>query len=197
MKAIATICICAPCLASAGVYNIDYGRPTEQRFGVGFAFNVQNEVGGLTGLDFRLSISHAHSSDLWIIFGVSRTIAGGVGTGANFQDTIISTRPIGPVIGSDNSDSPFLGPEWGGIRYRTQGDFSQLMGIDPNQHFFVAIFDLGTDETGFVYKNGDAAPWGTAIGTQLIIHTSVPEPSTWAALGPGLFAFLRSRRTKQ
>lgn len=171
-----------PCVSSAGVYNIDQARDTVQRGSVSFAFDVRGEVGVVTGIEIRVSIAHERTRDLQVSL-VSEVLAEEVGSGAHFQDTMLSMEASGPIIGSSGTDNPFRSSEWGGISYRPMGNLFPYYGIDPNQFWFISVADVGSDATGRVLKQGDAAPWGTAIGTQLILHTTVPEPSTLVAVG--------------
>lgn len=194
MRRLAVLFAVAPCLAGAGVYNIDAGRATEQRGAVTFGFEVSGELGTLTGIEVRISISHAHTSDLGVTLR-NQSLILEQGEGANFQDTYLTASLSNPLVGAAGTENPFASSEWGGRSYRALGNLDTWNGTDPNQFYWITVFDSGSDDTGYVYKNGDAAPWGTAIGTQLIIHTSVPEPGTWAALGLGAFWLARARRS--
>lgn len=180
--------------AHAGVYHIREGRLTAQRETIAFEFDARAEQGIITGIEVRLSISHNRTSDLYIgLGGDDGRLFDRMGTGANFQDTLVSSRSNGPILGSAGTDSPYAGPEWGGQSYRSVTGFSSFLGQTASRFFTLMLADVGTDDTGYVYKAGQATPWGTAFGTQLIVHTTVPEPGTWAVLGLGALLFVRRR----
>ena len=72
--------------------------------------------------------------------------------------------------------------------YRPLYALSAFDGQNPNGVWTLSVLEHGYDAAGTLYKAGDAAPWGAAIGTQLIL---TPEPATLALLALGGLALIR------
>ncbi len=171
------------------VFDLPFGANTTA-IGQSLVFTVRGVTGPIADIDVRLSISHPDTRELAVYFG-GRSLGEHIGSGANFQDTYYDMDAFGPRIGEEGAnESPFAAPEWGGRRYRPQMDWSDYEQFDPNQEWFVVVFDRG--ERGRVNARGDQTPWGTAIGTQLII-TTVPEPMGALSVLMGLAALIRRR----
>ena len=171
------------------VFDLPFGANTTA-IGQSLVFTVQGVTGAIADIDVRLSITHPDTRQLAVYFG-GRSLGEHIGSGANFQDTYYDMDATGPRIGEAGAnESPFSAPEWGGRRYRPQMDWSDYEQFDPNQEWFVVVFDQG--ERGRVNARGDQTPWGTAIGTQLII-TTVPEPMSVLNMLMGVAILMRRR----
>jgi len=164
-----------------------------------FFFDVAGVTGTIGDINARTSIAHTFDSDLTAILkspsGTAVTLFDIVGgNGVNFQDTVLDdSAPTYIRYG----DAPFIGS------YKPHDDFhgdsmSDFNGQNPNGQWRLEITDHISGDSGTLYKAGEIAPWGAAIGTQLEI-TAVPEPEAYAlAAGIGLlgFALVRHRIRK-
>ena len=140
-----------------------------------FLFDVAGVTGIIGDINARTSIAHTFDSDLTAVLispsGTSVTLFDIIGgNGENFQDTVLDdSAPTYIRYG----DAPFIGS------YKPHDDFhgdslSDFNGQNPNGQWRLDITDHISGDSGILYKAGETAPWGTAIGTQLEI-TAVPE----------------------
>jgi subtilisin-like proprotein convertase family protein len=186
-----------PAGAQAAVWNVDSGGAITDGGTSLFYFTVSDHL-TISDVNVRFSSAHEYAADL----KVSLTSPQGTtlllfqdcgGSGANFQDTLLDddamaseTLPV-PRIGTDYNVAPFAGV------YRLETN--NLSAFDGQQAYGVwtlTVEDVAEEYAGTVLRAGDAAPWGTAVGTQLII---VPEPATVGVLAAaGLLLALRRRR---
>jgi hypothetical protein len=155
-----------------------------------FTFTVSN-LTSVSDVDLRISIQHTAVVDLTVQLRspagtqitLFRDALNGNGVGLNFQDTYLDDDAGTGRIGTTGFDvAPFAGPEYpGGRRYlpqNAQNSLSAFDGQDPRGVWTLLVIDEFFQDTGVLLKAGDAAPWGTAIGTQLILTESAPPALT-------------------
>jgi hypothetical protein len=85
----------------------------------------------------------------------------------DFQDVILDDSASKSIQTADNPDldqAYFVGDS-----YTPFQPLSGFNGEDPNGIWTLEIIDDAFIDQGFIYASGDLAPWGTAIGTQLIV----------------------------
>jgi len=183
--------------ASAGIWNVDAGGGIPigapgYSSGVGlFFFTVSGELPVITDVNVRFSARHTHDSDLDVyllppgqaMYVELFTDVGG--SQDNFQETILDDQAATPIT---SGAAPFQGT------YIPEGSLASLNGKNPNGVWALVVADDSDGDSGYLFRDGDAAPWGESIGTQLILM-SVPEPAGLLALATGLVALgaLRKR----
>ncbi|MGB3493263.1 MAG: filamentous hemagglutinin N-terminal domain-containing protein [Elainellaceae cyanobacterium] len=145
-----------------------------------FTFTVPNLDGVITDVDVRFSAEHTFTSDL-IVFVVSPTRATNLfdfvgNDGENFQDTLLSDQALTNIV---TGAAPFAG------EFSPEGNLSAFNGQSAAGTWLLEVIETFLPEDdGFLFKAGDSAPWGTALGTQLLLTTAeVSSPGT--ALPPG------------
>lgn len=193
------ICLCAPSFAPAATFDVDRGGGISFLSSRQFLVPVSGLSGTVQDLDIRVSLAtpviYGTSIELWSP-GFTHSVIwdAPLGTGANFQDTYLDDEADGLRLGQPGSDAaPFASPEWGGRRYRPPTDLSTFDGISPNGIWSVIIYQFSGNEDAFLFKNGDSAPWGQAIGTQLIFNT-VPEPAGLFTAAFAVLALVKKRK---
>lgn len=173
-----------------------------------FTFTVSGLDTSVVDLNFRLSVLHSAVGDLDVYLsspsGVTMaltnvSVLSQGSTGNNFQDTYFDEEGGVARIGSPGfATAPFAGPEYvGGVRYKTQfanDTLAKFNGINPNGTWTLRIDEFDPFDDGFLLWAGadslaldnlissglaDGTGWNnSAIGTQLIITTAIPEPSS-------------------
>jgi filamentous hemagglutinin family protein len=142
-------------VAAGGDIDPDYG---------GFYTFTSNVTGLITDVKVRLSASNITSNStfqLYSPFGASATLINTGSNPVNFQDTLFSNQANASAI--DNGASPYQGT------FQPVESLTIFNNTNPQGTWVLpAIRATG----GTLYKAGDSAPWGTAIGTQLIITAS-------------------------
>ncbi|HMS54962.1 MAG TPA: PEP-CTERM sorting domain-containing protein [Fimbriimonadaceae bacterium] len=188
--------------ANAQVFNVLEGGSVGPLFAAQFFFEVSGVTGPIADIDVRLAMSCEDVTGVSFDLFAPNGLAGlnwnaPLGTGAHFQDTYLDDEVAGSRLGQPGSDiAPFAGPEWGGRRYRPPTDLNVFDGTNPNGVWLLIAYNFSSITTeAWLHKSGEAAPWGQAIGTQLII-TPVPEPSCLLALGSGLLCALLKRQRR-
>nr|WP_293106784.1 filamentous hemagglutinin N-terminal domain-containing protein [Okeania sp. SIO2F4] len=158
-------------------FNVDVDEggaiPTEGTTGdATFTFTVDGDLGTVEDLDVRFSAAHTWNSDLEVYLtspeGQEVTLFAGVGgDGDNFQDTVLNDDASASI---SSGNAPFNGT------YRPQGNLADFNGENPNGTWTLTVKDTyPTADDGTLYRAGDAAPWGTAVGTQLLLRTPVVQ----------------------
>lgn len=140
-----------------------------------FTFTVPEAITAIADLDVRFSAKHTYVGDLNISLTSPRRPGQPVrlfsqfgGTSENFQDTIFdSDAPIPVALGT----APYLG------RYAPVEDLGVLDGTDPTGTWTLTVDDVLAVDVGQLFKAGEAAPWGTAVGTQLLITSEAAAGS--------------------
>jgi subtilisin-like proprotein convertase family protein len=155
-----------------------------------FTFTVSN-LTSVSDVDLRISIQHTAVVDLTVKLRSAagteitlfRDALNGNGIGQNFQDTYLDDDAGTGRIGTTGFDvAPFAGPEYsGGRRYlpkTAQDSLASFDGQNPNGTWTLLVVDEIPADTGFLFKAGDTAPWGSALGAQLIITEAEPPTLT-------------------
>lgn len=181
-------------LSNFNLIDVNQGGPIvdADAFGSGvsqFFFTVAQPGERIVDLDLRFSAAHSWTSDLDVVLespqGSRVLLFGGFGgDGDNFQDTLLdNTAPtrlnngIAPFVGSF-SLNPSIAP------------LSTFNGESALGTWILTVIDTVESDSGTLFRVGDIAPWGTAIGTQLLLHTQnttttslvpVPPPIPTAA----------------
>jgi hypothetical protein len=158
--------------------NIDNGGLITDFNTTEFSFTVSGIGEKIEDLDVRFSAKHSWNQDLDVTLvspqGKILELFSDIGGQAkNFQDTLLNDEA---AINIANANAPFNGifqPE--GIN-----KLSIFDGDNPNGKWILRVVDDEKLITGTLYKSGDNADWGTAIGTQLIFTTlnnTLPLPA--------------------
>lgn len=162
-----------PSVASV-VLNVDAGGPIPPVGTEGtadFTFTVADGVGPIRDLDVRFSAQHTFDSDLGAVLispnATTFSLFDGVGQdGDNFQDTVIDDEAdLAIEEGSAPFDSSFQ-PQGGNGLAIFDGESSAGVWKLSVTDTFLA------EDSGTLWRAGDAAPWGIAQGTQLLINGS-------------------------
>jgi len=174
----------------AGVWNVDSGAQLSGWSSANLTFTVSGE-GPVVDLDLRLSMAQNYNHDLEIMLkspaGTQAVVVpyfdGRHLSGSNLQETCFDDEATTSVF---SGTPPYAGA------YGPGNALSAFDGQNPNGVWTVSVLEHSAFDAGTVYRAGDAAPWGAAVGTQLIL---TPEPTTLAivALG-GIGMALRRRR---
>jgi len=110
---------------------------------------------------------------------------------AEFQDAVFDDDSVpfqqGRIGAPGNLEPPYQ------YVYQPQiQDLSAFDGIGAKGTWTLAVTDDEAGDTGQLYAPGQSAPWGTAVGTKLIV--TIPEPAGMGLLAAGTCALLRRRR---
>ncbi len=175
--------------ANAVVFNVDAGGLIPDLTTTNFTFTLSSAITNITDMNVRISGRHTWDADVaFTLIAPDATtlslIANRGGSGDNWQDTLLDDS-AGTAISA--GVAPFIGS------YRPEGFLSTMNGKSANGVWTLRVVDSVGGDSGALFKAGDAAPWGTAVGTQLIVE-GTPEPATMAALGLGVAALLRRRK---
>ncbi len=156
--------------------DVDAGGPipaTGTRGNATFTFTVPDLGQPIGNLDVRFSAAHTYDSDLV----VSLTSPGGTtselfrrvgGSGDNFQDTLLDDEAPTTIA---NGTAPFNGS------FKPSSSLTVFEGENPTGSWKLAVTDSFFGDSGKLFQAGDAAPWGTAMGTQLLFRTPVIQKS--------------------
>ncbi|MGD1808771.1 proprotein convertase P-domain-containing protein, partial [Dapis sp. BLCC M126] len=131
-----------------------------------FTFTVDGDLETIENLDVRFSAAHTWNSDLEVYLqspqGNEVTLFAGVGgNGQNFQDTVFDDDASTSI---NSGNAPFDGT------YRPQGNLADFNGENPNGTWTLTVTDTASGDSGSLYRAGDAAPWGSTTGTQLLLR---------------------------
>jgi len=151
--------------------DVDAGGPlpTAGSFLSRFTFTVPETGAMITDLDLRFSVAHPSTGELLVRLEspegtVTQLFAGIGGEGDNFQDTLLNDAVttsiqagIPPFIGS-------FGPA-------LDGALNVFNGENATGTWTLEVNDFAAGNDGGLFRAGEAAPWGTALGTQLLLST--------------------------
>ncbi|NEQ39601.1 MAG: CHAT domain-containing protein [Okeania sp. SIO3I5] len=144
-----------------------------------FTFTVDGDIENVENLDVRFSVGHSAVRELEVTLespqGNQVTLfANDSIYESNFQDTLLDDD-ASQSINSGNSS-------FNGI-YRPQESLANFNGENPNGTWILRVNDTlpayfrdiaeSLYNDGTLYRAGDAAPWGTAIGTQLLLRNPI------------------------
>lgn len=137
-----------------------------------FTFTVSELAEPISNLDVIFSAAHTWDSDLEVFLtspaGTSFLLFSGVGgSGENFQDTLLDD---GAETNISSGNAPFNGT----FQPMGEGGLAIFDGENPTGVWQLEVIDLFEGDSGQLYSAGETAPWGEAVGTQLIFRT----PST-------------------
>ncbi|WP_143438432.1 filamentous hemagglutinin N-terminal domain-containing protein, partial [Hydrocoleum sp. CS-953] len=146
-----------------------------------FTFTVDGDLGTIENLDVRFSAAHTWDRQLEVYLESPQeqevTLFAGVGDHLdNFQDTILDDDASTSI---NSGNAPFKGT------YSPQGNLADFNGEDPNGRWTLTVIDTFIGNDGTLYRAGDAAPWGSAIGTQLLLRTPVIQSGGGRGNGNG------------
>ncbi|WP_161607258.1 two-partner secretion domain-containing protein [Prochlorothrix hollandica] len=136
-----------------------------------FTFSVPVGVGFISDLDVRFSAAHTWDSDLEVSLisplGSSLELFTGVGdSGENFQDTLLNDDALTLITAGS---APFDGS------FRPQGTLLAVEGEVADGTWHLSVVDTAENDSGTLFRAGDLAPWGTALGTQLLITSLLSD----------------------
>jgi filamentous hemagglutinin family protein len=153
--------------------DVDAGGPIPETGTQGnaiFTFTVP-DLGQPIGMDVRFSAEHTYNSDLAVYLsspsGTELELFSDVGgSGENFQDTLLDDEAATNI---DEGDAPFNGT------FKPEGDggLAVFQGENPIGIWTLSVIDDEGGDSGTLFRAGDAAPWGEAIGTQLLFRTPI------------------------
>jgi hypothetical protein len=175
--------------ALAGVWNVDSGAQLSGWSSASLTFTVSGE-GPVVDLDLRLSMAQNYDHDLEIMLkspaGTQVVVVpyfdGRHLAGSNLQETCFDDEAATSIY---SGTPPYAGA------YSPGNALSAFDGQDPNGVWALKVLEHSAFDAGTVYRAGDAAPWGAAVGTQLIL---TPEPATLALVALGGVTMLVRRR---
>ncbi|MEO0539114.1 MAG: filamentous hemagglutinin N-terminal domain-containing protein, partial [Cyanobacteria bacterium P01_A01_bin.123] len=152
------------------VVDIDAGGPIPASGTSGtanFSFTVADGLGSINDVDVRFSAAHTWNSDLTVTLtapdGTSLDLFNQVGgSGDNFQDTVLDDEALTSIT---SGSAPFVGSFQPG----EGGQLAVFDGGDATGTWNLAVVDNAGGDSGTLFQSGDAAPWGTALGTQLLL----------------------------
>jgi filamentous hemagglutinin family protein len=159
--------------------NVDSGGPIPVSGTQGdavFTFTVPEGSPTIDDLDVRFSAAHTWDADLDVSLtsptGAELELFSDVGgSGNNFQDTVLDDEAITSIALGAN---PFEG--------RFQPERSEGLAVFDGQvsegTWTLTVTDDANNDSGTLFAAGETAPWGTAVGTQLLIGRI-------AGIGPG------------
>ncbi|MEQ9482875.1 MAG: filamentous hemagglutinin N-terminal domain-containing protein [Coleofasciculus sp. F4-SAH-05] len=142
-----------------------------------FTFTVPDSVPTVENLDVRFSAAHTWNSDL----DVSLKSPGGRelelfsdvgvgGSGDNFQDTLLDDEAQRSI---NQGSAPFNGI----FKPEGAGGLAVFQGENPTGKWTLSVTDDAGGDSGTLFRAGDPAPWGEAIGTQLLFGTPITRKS--------------------
>lgn len=151
------------------VIDIDAGGAIADAGVTQFTFSVPKVGNSVADLELRFSAAHTWNSDLVVSLtspqGTGSRLFGNVGDdGDNFQDTLLDDAATTPI---DNGAAPFTGS------FSVEGGdgFEVFKDENPLGTWTLTVTDTFIGDSGYLFHPNDIAPWGTALGTQLLLHT--------------------------
>ena len=163
-----------------------------------FNFNVAGEGNLIVDIDLQLAISHAAMSDL----AISLKSPAGTVVDVALATTLGGTAMQDTMVDDGGGTALAAGaPPYVGI-FTPAGSFGDFNNENPNGSWELTVEDTFVIDTGFLYAPGDSAPWGTAVGTRLMVNArsldgaAIPEPvsATLGLIGLAAIGLTASRR---
>ncbi|MDE5080264.1 MAG: proprotein convertase P-domain-containing protein, partial [Trichodesmium sp. St18_bin1] len=145
-----------------------------------FTFTVDGDLGTVKNIDVRFSAEHTYDADLDVSLEspqgkVVQLFADVGGGGENFQDTVLDDHASRSI---KDGSAPFNGT------YNPQESLAEFNGENPNGTWTLTVKDTNIGYgSGTLYRAGETAPWGTAIGTQLLLRN--PLVKSGGVIGSG------------
>ncbi|MEM9218540.1 MAG: filamentous hemagglutinin N-terminal domain-containing protein [Cyanobacteria bacterium P01_F01_bin.150] len=144
----------------AGAPDVSEGTST-------FTFTVPNGTEMIRDLDVRFSAAHTYTGDLTATLedpnNTQVVLFDGVGgSGDNFQDTLFDSDAPESV---STASAPFDGT------VAPQDNLGGFDNISPVGNWTLTVTDNVGGDSGQLFQANDQAPWGSVIGTQLLITT--------------------------
>ncbi|WP_446382275.1 two-partner secretion domain-containing protein [Coleofasciculus chthonoplastes] len=140
-----------------------------------FTFTVPDLGQPIGNLDVRFSAIHTYNSDLDVFLkspcGTELELFSDVGgSGDNFQDTLLDDEAQRSI---NQGSAPFNGT------FKPEGDggLAVFQGENPTGKWTLSVTDDAGGDSGTLFRAGDPAPWGEAIGTQLLFGTPITRKS--------------------
>ena len=134
-----------------------------------FTFTAPDIGETISNLDVRFSATHTFNSDLDVSLqspaGRVFELFSDVGSsGDNFQDTLLDDSAETSIA---DGSAPFDGT------FRPEGEdgLARFNGENIAGVWTLTVTDNFTLDSGRLFRSGDTAPWGTAIGTQLLFNS--------------------------
>ncbi len=143
-----------------------------------FTFTVPDLGQPVINLDVRFSAAHTYDSDVNVFLtspsGKVLELFNYVGNdGDHFQDTLLDDEAKTSIF---QGQSPFNGS------FQPQNSLAEFKGENPTGIWKLTVNDTFPGDEGTLFRAGDAAPWGTAIGTQLLFRDHPARDSGAIAL---------------
>ncbi len=159
--------------AFAMTFDVDSGGPLPDLVGGTFTISAMGENCDINDLDVRLAIDHTFVGDLDLTLeSPSNTMIQLID-----QPQFTDRNNFPDVILDDSAGKSIQVPDGviglqafiQGTSYTPFQALSAFNGENPNGVWTLVVIDNFAGDSGTLYKAGEAASWGTAIGTQLII----------------------------
>ncbi|MEQ9367609.1 MAG: filamentous hemagglutinin N-terminal domain-containing protein [Coleofasciculus chthonoplastes F3-SA18-01] len=136
-----------------------------------FTFTVPDLRQPVGNLDVRFSAAHTWDANLNVYLkspsGTELKLFNNVGaSGDNFQDTLLDDEATTNInLGFSPFNRSFTPGGAGGL--------AVFQGENPKGTWRLSVTDNYDEDNGRLFRAGDAAPWGDAIGTQLLFRTPI------------------------
>ena len=192
-------------LSDAGVQvevPVDLGGAIADVSTSNFTFTM-TQSGPVEDVNLQLAMEHTYITDLTVTL-ISPSDQGNPSVSvelfrylapnnedAEFRDAVFDDDSVpfqqGRIGAPGNLEPPYQ------YVYQPQiEDLSAFDGIEAKGTWTLVITDDEAGDTGQLYAPGQSAPWGTTVGTKLIL--TIPEPAGVSLLVAGACALLRRRR---
>ena len=153
--------------------DVDAGGPIPEIGTAIFTFTVPNLGEPINDLDVRFSAAHTFDYDLNVFLtspeGTDLELFSRLCLFVvcqNFQDTLLDDRAP-RSIADGSGDFRFT------YRPTGTGGLAVFNGENPAGIWTLTVTDQFRGDSGTLFRAGEAAPWGTAIGTQLLFTSSI------------------------
>jgi filamentous hemagglutinin family protein len=157
--------------------NVDAGGRIPRRGTATFTFTVPDLGQPVGNLDVRFSARHTRNRDLNVFLtsprGTKLELFTGVGgSGDNFQDTLLDDEAR-TIMLANSRGAPFNGT----FKPEGAGGLAVFQGENPMGTWKLSVTDDQQGDSGRLFRVGNNAPWGRAIGTQLLFRTPTTRVS--------------------